>query len=288
MIKVLKLKIVDEYEKVYKIRRKNNIKILNYEEYLKFFITIYKKDKVYIENSEIKSKDYLVVDLTSPFSIMKNFEYEKEAILYDYINTCYTEVSEEEKIEIHNKLTQIIKKLEINTELNIKLDLEENIIKYIKQNLTIENNINNISESINKIIKKNIEFNPKVTYIIFYNSNIIDINIEEDKIYLFDVNQNKEIKEYNMIISKEVDEFIYDLLISQIKNIWPIEYNEGEIEELLNEYFKFYSNETKIVPKDEKILIISKIMNNLYKLNKKIEYYPSIKNNAISCYIDNI
>ena len=75
MIKVLKLKIVDEYEKVYKIRRKNNIKILNYEEYLKFFITIYKKDKVYIENSEIKSKDYLVVDLTSPFSIMKNFEY---------------------------------------------------------------------------------------------------------------------------------------------------------------------------------------------------------------------
>ena len=35
MIKVLKLKIVDEYEKVYKIRRKNNIKIHNYEEYLK-------------------------------------------------------------------------------------------------------------------------------------------------------------------------------------------------------------------------------------------------------------
>lgn len=288
MIDIAKLKIVDEYENTYTIKRKNYLKILNYEKYLEFFINFFSKENIYIENNELKNKEYILIDLTSPYTIMKNLDYSKGTLLYDYINMKFSNIPEDKIYDIHNDLKNIITQVETCLDLNINLDIEENIMKYLSQNIFISKYEKSIKEDINIILNENLKLKKSNIYIIFYNSELIPLSLEYDNFYLFDINQNNEAQDYNFIISDEVNEFIYNLIITELKRIWPINYESYEIENLFNQYFKIYSNQKTILVNNEKILLMAKIINKIYNMKQKIEYLYPIKNNAIKNYIDKL
>ena len=229
-----------------------------------------------------------IAKLTKHYTIMKNLDYSKGTLLYDYINMKFSNIPEDKIYDIHNDLKNIITQVETCLDLNINLDIEENIMKYLSQNIFISKYEKSIKEDINIILNENLKLKKSNIYIIFYNSELIPLSLEYDNFYLFDINQNNEAQDYNFIISDEVNEFIYNLIITELKRIWPINYESYEIENLFNQYFKIYSNQKTILVNNEKILLMAKIINKIYNMKQKIEYLYPIKNNAIKNYIDKL
>ena len=76
-----------------------------------------------------------------------------------------------------------------------------------------------IVEYLIKFIAKT-NLNKKI--IIFINSNLLKINFNDcDNLFVFDFSNSKDVTEYNLIITDEITNFDYNILLNQIKINWP-------------------------------------------------------------------
>ena len=234
--------------------------------FLNFYKHFYLKQGLFIQNKEITKKDSIIIDITSIYNILKQMEFSKGTILYDYILGKYNDILLEDKQKFYNKYLNQINILKEKINVNLEVIIEENLDKIILQNIDISVNYNNLLQILNNILNKVIKENINKTYIIFYDSNLVEIEIKYDNYYLFDINQFSDLSDYNLLISQNINEFDINNLARYIEEIWPIEYKDNEICYLLEHYFKYLIHLKNVSISNEKLYLIGTILNKTYKL----------------------
>lgn len=286
VIQIIDLKISGEYEKNISIEKDNKLKIINYKTYLDFYKHFYLKQDLFIQNKEVNKKDFIVIDVTSIIGIIKQMEFSKGSIFYEFVINTYNDTSLDKKEPFYQEFLKQIDILKENLNVDFEFIEEDNIDKVIMQNIDININFNILFETFLTILNKVVNENITKTYIIFYDSKILDIKLDSDNYYLFDLNQYLDIDKYNLLISSDVQEFNINFLVNYIESIWPKGYEENEIRVLLKHYFKYliYLNEFDTVSIE--LYILGIILNKTCGLNQKIVYTKPIDDNIIKSFID--
>ena len=165
---------------------------------------------------------------------------------------------------------------------------EEELTKVIIQNIDIKINFQKLLSEFEKILQVVINYNISKTYIIFYNSSFMELNRNYDNCFNFDCNPFLNVSDYNILVANEIISFNYKTLIKYLKDIWPIEYYNQEIEYLVNDYFCYNIHKKFFRTKREKIYLLSNILNKEYKLNQKIICDKVVFDSIIKSFIDNM
>lgn len=286
MIQIIDLKISGEYEQNISIEKDNKLKIINYKTYLDFYKYFYLKQNLFVQNKEVNKKDFIVIDVTNVNGIIKQMEFNKGNIFYEYVINTYNNISLDKKEPFYLEFLKQIDVLKENLDVNFEFVEEDNIDKVIMQNMDININFDNLFQTFLTTLNKVVNENITKTYIIFYDSKILDIKLDSDNYYLFDLNQYLDIDKYNLLISSDVQEFNVNSLVNYIESIWPKGYEEDEIRILLKHYFKYliYLNEFDTVSIE--LYILGIILNKTYGLKQKINYTKPINDNIIKSFID--
>ena len=288
MIAIVELKISGEYEQSISIEKNNKIKIIDYKTFLNFYKYFYLKKDLFIQNKEITKKDCIIIDVTSINALIKQMEYSKGTLMYDYISLVYGEMPLDEKQTFYSEYLKQVEILKEKLEINSEIITEDNIDKVILQNIEVDINFDNIFNTFNKILNKVMKDNINKNYIIFYNSKILNIELENDNYYLFDINQFLDIKDYNLLITEDINEFDESSLISYIENLWPLAYEENEISFLVEHYFKYLIYLDNVNIANDKLYLVGLIIKKNYKLDQKITCTNPNLSNIIKSFIDTI
>ena len=97
MIQIIDLKISGEYEQNISIEKDNKLKIINYKTYLDFYKYFYLKQNLFVQNKEVNKKDFIVIDVTNVNGIIKQMEFNKGNIFYEYVINTYNNISLDKK-----------------------------------------------------------------------------------------------------------------------------------------------------------------------------------------------
>lgn len=285
---MINLKLSGRLEENVRIEKDNKIKIINYDKYIDFYTHFYKRNNLYIENKEITKKDCIFIDASSMYSIISEMQFKKGTLLYEYVSSVYNNIDVDIKDEFYQSF---VKQVEIINDLvdnNMSIIPEDAIEKVVLQNAYVEIENDKLIEEFVKILNYVIGRNINLTYIIFYNSQIMNIEKNYDNCYTFDLNNYLDIRNYNLIIVDEIREFSYEILVEYLKNIWPIDYIEEEEENLISEYFNFVIYFKKFITQKEKLFLMSKILNKEYKIKQEIECNKLIFDSIIKSFVDNM
>ena len=288
VIAIVELKISGEYEQSISIEKNNKIKIIDYKTFLNFYKYFYLKKDLFIQNKEVTKKDCIIIDVTSINALIKQMEYSKGTLMYDYISLVYGEMPLDEKQTFYSEYLKQVEILKEKLEINSEIITEDNIDKVILQNIEVDINFDNIFNTFNKILNKVMKDNINKNYIIFYNSKILNIELENDNYYLFDINQFLDIKDYNLLITEDINEFDESSLISYIENLWPLAYEENEISFLVEHYFKYLIYLDNVNIANDKLYLVGLIIKKNYKLDQKITCTNPNLSNIIKSFIDTI
>lgn len=285
---MINLKLSGRLEENVRIEKDNKIKIINYDKYIDFYTHFYKRNNLYIENKEITKKDCIFIDESSMYSIISEMQFKKGTLLYEYVSSVYNNIDVDIKDEFYQSF---VKQVEIINDLvdnNMSIIPEDAIEKVVLQNAYVEIENDKLIEEFVKILNYVISGNINLTYIVFYNSQIMNIEKNYDNCYTFDLNNYLDIRNYNLIIVDEIREFSYEILVEYLKNIWPIDYIEEEEENLIAEYFNFVIYLKKFITQKEKLFLMSKILNKEYKIKQEIECNKLIFDSIIKSFVDNM
>lgn len=285
---MINLKLSGRLEENVRIEKDNKIKIINYDKYIDFYTHFYKRNNLYIENKEITKKDCIFIDASSMYSIISEMQFKKGTLLYEYVSSVYNNIDVDIKDEFYQSF---VKQVEIINDLvdnNMSIIPEDAIEKVVLQNAYVEIENDKLIEEFVKILNYVISGNINLTYIVFYNSQIVNIEKNYDNCYTFDLNNYLDIRNYNLIIVDEIREFGYEILVEYLKNIWPIDYIEEEEENLIAEYFNFVIYLKKFITQKEKLFLMSKILNKEYKIKQEIECNKLIFDSIIKSFVDNM
>lgn len=285
---MINLKLAGQYEENIQIEKNNKVLVINYNKYIEFYKYFYERANVFLENKEITKKDCIFIDVTSVGAIIKELEFKKNSLLYDYMQIKYNEMDIIEKDKFYDAFLKQIDFLKNNINLEFDIIPEDTIDKVVMQNIDVGINYTNLIDEFKKILHFVLSYNFNKTFIVFYNSRFLEIDKELTNCYTFDFNSYLDAKEYNILITEEINELNYDFLIDYLKNIWPIEYYDDEIENLVNDYFRYGILSAKFVTRREKLYLLSVILNKKYNLNQEILCDKTIFDSIIKSFIDNI
>ena len=137
MIQIIDLKISGEYEQNISIEKDNKLKIINYKTYLDFYKYFYLKQNLFVQNKEVNKKDFIVIDVTNVNGIIKQMEFNKGNIFYEYVINTYNNISLDKKEPFYLEFLKQIDVLKENLDVNFEFVEEDNIDKVIMQNMDI-------------------------------------------------------------------------------------------------------------------------------------------------------
>lgn len=282
------LKLAGKVEENITIEKNNKVLITNYDKYIEFYKYFYEMSNIFIENKEILKKDCVFIDITTIAGIIKELEFKKNTLLYDFILIKYNEIDINKKDEFYSAFLKQIEYLKSNMNLEFELIPEEIIDKVIIQNINTKINYARLIKDFENILHFVVSYNINKTYIIIYNSSFFQMSRNLDNCYTFDVNSYLNIKDYNILISDEIRNINYELLIEYLKEIWPVDYFKQEIENLLEEYFSYGIHKKIFKTKKEKMYLLSSIINKEYKFHQEITCDKVVFDSIIKSFIDNL
>lgn len=282
------LKLAGKAEENITIEKNNKVLITNYDKYIEFYKYFYEMSNIFIENKEILKKDCVFIDITTIAGIIKELEFKKNTLLYDFILIKYNEIAINKKDEFYSAFLKQIEYLKSNMNLEFELIPEEIIDKVIIQNINTKINYARLIKDFENILHFVVSYNINKTYIIIYNSSFFQMSRNLDNCYTFDVNSYLNVKDYNILISDEIRNINYELLIEYLKEIWPVDYFEQEIENLLEEYFSYGIHKKIFKNKKEKMYLLSSIINKEYKFHQEITCDKVVFDSIIKSFIDNL
>lgn len=285
---MINLKFAGQYEENIQIEKDNKVCVVNYNKYIEFYKYFYERTNIFLENKEITKKDCVFIDVTNVGSIIKELEFKKNTLLYDYIQIKYDEMDIMEKDEFYESFLKQLNTLKKSINLEFDIIPEDTIDKVVMQNINIDIKYENLIEEFKKILQYLLSYNFNKTYFIFYDSRLLDINKDLVNCYSFDFNPHLNACEYNILIINEVKELNYDNLINYLKALWPIDYYDDEIENLVDDYFKYGIHLSKFITKKEKLYLLGAILKKNYSLNQEISCNKTIFDSIIKSFIDNI
>lgn len=282
------LNLAGKVEENITIEKNNKVLITNYDKYIEFYKYFYEMSNIFIENKEILKKDCVFIDITTIAGIIKELEFKKNTLLYDFILIKYNEIDINKKNEFYSAFLKQIEYLKSNMNLEFELIPEEIIDKVIIQNINTKINYARLIKDFENILHFVVSYNINKTYIIIYNSSFFQMSRNLDNCYTFDVNSYLNIKDYNILISDEIRNINYELLIEYLKEIWPVDYFKQEIENLLEEYFSYGIHKKIFKTKKEKMYLLSSIINKEYKFHQEITCDKVVFDSIIKSFIDNL
>ncbi len=285
---MINLKLAGKVEENITIEKNNKVLITNYDKYIEFYKYFYEMSNIFIENKEILKKDCVFIDITTIAGIIKELEFKKNTLLYDFILIKYNEIAINKKDEFYSAFLKQIEYLKSNMNLEFELIPEEIIDKVIIQNINTKINYARLIKDFENILHFVVSYNINKTYIIIYNSSFFQMSRNLDNCYTFDVNSYLNVKDYNILISDEIRNINYELLIEYLKEIWPVDYFEQEIENLLEEYFSYGIHKKIFKNKKEKMYLLSSIINKEYKFHQEITCDKVVFDSIIKSFIDNL
>ena len=256
------------------ISKKNSILILNKLTFLKFYNNFYQvfenknKDiEIFLENKLLDSKNAFLLTLIDQTEILENLNFKKGSLFYEYImNQIYSNENLDNDIifyHLENILKNIQKTSKINVDYNIDEDLEKLILSQVEFNIKV--NFEDINEIMNFMFKNYLEKNVNKIGIIFYDSSLISLDIDLfESCYFFDINEKKEVKEYNVVLGEEVKEFDLNFVINRLENIWPVEFNREEVIHRVEKYWKSKLIDLRLEVLDETSLILYSILDKMF------------------------
>ena len=287
----MKMKMSEE-ELQLDISKKNSILILNKLTFLKFYNNFYQvfenknKDiEIFLENKLLDSKNAFLLTLIDQTEILENLNFKKGSLFYEYImNQIYSNENLDNDIifyDLENILKNIQKTSKINVDYNIDEDLEKLILSQVEFNIKV--NFEDINEIMNFMFKNYLEKNVNKIGIIFYDSSLISLDIDLfESCYFFDINEKKEVKEYNVVLGEEVKEFDLNFVINRLENIWPVEFNREEVIHRVEKYWKSKLIDLRLEVLDETSLILYSILDKMFNYEsnfiiKKFQIRDNVK-----------
>lgn len=285
---MINLKLAGQYEENIQIEKENKVLVVNYNKYIEFYKYFYERTNIFLENKEITKKDCIFIDVTSVGAIIKELEFKKNTLLYDYIQIKYNEMDITEKDKFYDAFLNQIEALKHSINIEFKIIPEDTIDKVVMQNIDVGIRYEILIEEFSKILQFVLKYNFNKTFVIFYDSRLLSIDKDLINCYSFDFNPYLGAHEYNILITNEVRELNYGTLINYLKDLWPIDYYDEEIENLVDDYFKYGIHLSKFITRKEKLYLLSIILNKKYNLNQEILCDKTIFDSIIKSFIDNI
>lgn len=254
------------------IQKNNNIIYKDKMKILEFYSVlqegINKNKDVFISNNKLNNKEYFLINLMDITSIIENIKYNKGSLLYEYINLIVNN-----KEEYLNKIENIVDNLmhDINSSVDFDISWEfNNSLSKILTSLTDINvniKIKELNTIVNNLLDCVVKYNSNKIYIIFIDKGLININLNNDNLYIFNINSNVEnINDYNLLFLGNYYEFNLNVLLDNIKLNWNKEYNDNYILDLLKDFINIYLKYDNIFISNNDIKQLKNIFYKLYNI----------------------
>ena len=205
------------------------------------------------------------MDITS---IIENFKYNKGSLLYEYINLIVNN-KEEYLDKIEDIVDGLMQDIKDNVDLNISWEFNSSLFKTLSSLVDIDININikELTVVINEILDYIMKYNSNKIYIIFIDKSLININFNNDNLYIFNVNNNiEDLNDYNLLFLDYYYDFNLNVLLENIKFNWNKEYNDDYILNLLKDFINIYLKYDNIFISNNDIKQLKNIFYKLYNI----------------------
>lgn len=245
---------------------KDKIKILEFYNILQQGIN--KNKDVFISNNKINNKEYALINLMDITSIIENFKYNKGSLLYEYINLIVNN-KEEYLDKIEDIVDGLMQDIKDNVDLNISWEFNSSLFKTLSSLVDIDININikELTVVINEILDYIMKYNSNKIYIIFIDKSLININFNNDNLYIFNLNNNiEDLNDYNLLFLDYYYDFNLNVLLENIKLNWNKEYNDDYILNLLKDFINIYLKYDNIFISNNDIKQLKNIFYKLYNI----------------------
>ena len=297
------LKIIEERNDLFlRIEKDNKILIESEKGYRNLYLQLRRiindKDssiKGYIDNKEITSKEFRIINLMSYDCIIDELDYKKGSLFYEYIELILKSNIEQISDKLNETISSFLNKIIVSSDIDFNYELNNDYIK-ILQNMTNykikSKNMDEvflISQIVKQLLSKGTEPN-LIKYFVFYNSNFLKFDFSKyDMCYSFDIGNNCSFEEYNLIsTSNNIKEFEYERIISELKAWWPIPYSNFVIEKLAKKYFsQFLILETIELEKQDEV-IMAQLLGKILNIKKKLLYNVIILDDNVQSFLTNL
>lgn len=254
------------------IQKNNNIiykdKITILEFYNILQLGINKTKDVFISNNKLNNKEYCLINLMDINSVIENTKYIKNSLIYEYINLI-VDNKENYLNKIENVVNNLMLEVKEKLDFNISWDFNNNLSKIISSlaDIDITIDIKKIELIIKKILEYILKNNINKTYIIFIDRDLINLDFNEDNLYIFNINNNiKNLYDYNLLFLDNFYDFNLDILLENIKLNWNKDYDDSYILNLLTDFINIYLKYDNVLISNKDIKQIKDIFYNLYNI----------------------
>lgn len=299
---MIRLKISEKKNELFfRIKKDNHVLIENKTGIMDFYLLFYRmlEEKLdgqdlngYLNETAITSKDFVLINLLDIEKIISTIQYKKGSILFDVINGVLLDKLSLVEDNIYQPIDEMMDSCIKELGLDIFYQVENNNLKLIQTVMKIylhDYCMESIIETLKKLLIRMLNRIDSKRYIIFYNSEILDFSFSEySNCYSFDVNQDLPLESYNMISHKILTEINMDILKERIKMLWPVSYNDEQLDKNLFQYLKYYLGlkSIELVAKDE--IIMASILKKLWNLPQIIIYESSSLDNNIKSFLTSL
>ena len=266
-----------------------NNKINLYRFYYYFYELLENKNnnvEIYLGSKKISYKDTKLINIMDVEKLILNLKFEKNSMLYDCILKLLGFVDIDEQNKIFSDISLIIDNLIKDNFNDLEYYIDDNFIKTVSSNLNIIFKDDDINKNINNLLKKYITLDDSKTYIIFYESDFIQIKFKEyeyNNVYFFDISKSNKLEKYNICLFDDFTDFNYNVLLDEIEKNWPQSFNKNDVKNVLNHFYHIYVSNINYYSDKIDEIILNKVLNIIYKNNRTIEYDVSrIDNNIIN------
>lgn len=254
------------------IQKNNNIIYKDKMKILEFYSVlqegINKNKDVFISNNKLNNKEYFLINLMDITSIIENIKYNKGSLLYEYINLIVNN-KEEYLDKIEDIVDGLMQDIKDNVDLSISWEFNSSLFKTLSSLVDIDININikELTVVINEILDYIMKYNSNKIYIIFIDKSLININFNNDNLYIFNVNNNiEDLNDYNLLFLDYYYDFNLNVLLENIKLNWNKEYNDDYILNLLKDFINIYLKYDNIFISNNDIKQLKNIFYKLYNI----------------------
>lgn len=276
--------------------KKHNQIIYNNKSHLlsfyKYFDILIKEkqelEKIKLGNKNVTSKDFILINLMDIASIVEELKYKRTSLLFEHMNSIITNISLDEKLFLEEVIEKTFNNIKSNLNFDINISCDIDMFKLFNNHVDFLPKIKN-EEIINVlmvILSQTIVTQLNKTFIIFVNKDLINMDFSTfDNVYIFDVTNNHTVKDVNILLSNNAQNFDYEMLFNTIKLNWPLDISDKELEKIIDYYFNNCYSTDNFIAETENLLIFTKIINKLMNINQDVSYDESIISNTIKSFL---
>lgn len=254
------------------IQKNNNIIYKDKMKILEFYSVlqegINKNKDVFISNNKLNNKEYFLINLMDITSIIENIKYNKGSLLYEYINLIVNN-KEEYLNKIENIVDNLMQYINSSVDFDISWEFNNSLSKILTSltDINVNIKIKELNTIVNNLLDCVVKYNSNKIYIIFIDKGLININLNNDNLYIFNINSNVEnINDYNLLFLDNYYEFNLNVLLDNIKLNWNKEYNDNYILDLLKDLINIYLKYDNIFISNNDIKQLKNIFYKLYNI----------------------